>query len=231
VDLLDELELAEKTLIVFSSDNGGQLSDFRNAGQGLNLASEAGDVRIKARTAKRDARAKGHLTNLDLRSGKGSPYEGGFRVPFVVRWPGRVTPDTTSHSVVNTADMLATFADMLDVTLPRDAGEDSFSILPILQEASSKSKRPASVLQSGSGVLSMRVGDWKLVQHSRGKPDAEGRDELYNLEQDPREENNLAAKHPERVKTMNDQLKQILDSGKKPTVKCMANLRSRWHDS
>ncbi|MFT6810796.1 MAG: arylsulfatase A [Saprospiraceae bacterium] len=85
--LLDELGLAENTLLVFTSDNGGQLSDVSGAGKGLNLADESFDVRAKARTSKIKAREMGHKTNLDLREGKARTYEGGFRVPFIIRWP------------------------------------------------------------------------------------------------------------------------------------------------
>ncbi|MHC4911501.1 MAG: sulfatase-like hydrolase/transferase [Planctomycetota bacterium] len=218
LDLLDELDLSKNTLVVFSSDNGGQLRDHGSAGKGLNLASEAGDVRRKARTSKIDARTKGHLTNLSWRGGKGGVYEGGFRVPFIVRWPGRTPRATTSDEVVNTADFMATFADIIGRTLPQEAAPDSFSIAEILQnippEKRTSIKRPSSILQSAGGVLSFRVGEWKLIQYSRGLSDSERKDELYNLEEDPHEENNLAAKEPERVKSMNTLLKTLIDKGR-----------------
>ncbi len=218
LDLLDELNLSQNTIVVFCSDNGGQLYDPNGAGLGLNLASEAGDVRKKAKTAKADTRKNGHLVNLSWRDGKESAYEGGFRIPFIVRWPGRTTPATTSDEIINTADFLATFADIVGQTLPPEGGPDSFSFAEILQNIPSEKrtsiKRPSSVLQAKSGVLAFRVGDWKLIRYSQGIHEPKSDDELYNLKKDPREENDLAEMESERVNSLNVQLKTVIDRGR-----------------
>ncbi len=133
LETLDRLELAARTLVIFTSDNGAGLSDFRGGGvPELNLESDAGGVREKFQTAKRDARAMGHLANGDWRAGKGSAYEGGHREPFIARWPGRVPPATVSAETICLTDMLTTAASILGVKLPDNAGEDSQDILPAL---------------------------------------------------------------------------------------------------
>jgi arylsulfatase A-like enzyme len=78
----------------------------------LNLADESFDVRAKARTSKLNAREMGHKTNLDLREGKVSPYEGGFRIPFIIRWIEKFSGGKVSDKLIVSADFLATFADL-----------------------------------------------------------------------------------------------------------------------
>ena len=198
---LDRHGIADRTLVLFSSDNGGALGDFTNAGQNLNLADESGDVRAKSRTAKRAARAAGHLTNGSLREGKGSPYEGGHRVPFIARWPGRVPAGTTCGETVCLVDVLETLARVLGTALPPGAGEDSFNMLPaLLGEPLKAPIHPTLVLHSGGGIFSVRSGHWKFVEMPDGrkaKPD-----ELYDLAADPGETNNVAAANPDVVKRL-----------------------------
>lgn len=195
LDTLDRLKLTERTLVVLSSDNGGALKDFGKAGWPLNLASEAGDVRRKYRTAKHDAQELGHLTNGALREGKGTAYEGGLRVPFIVRWPGRTPAATVSDQTVCLTDLLATTASILGVKLPEGAGEDSFDVLPALTNPDLKEPiRQTTVLHGGNGVFAFRSGPWKLVEGTGRKPH-----ELYNLADDPGETKNLAAEQPDRV--------------------------------
>ena len=209
MNLLDELELTEQTLIIFTSDNGGQLRDVAGAGLGLNLADESGDVREKARTPKITARKMGHLTNLDLREGKGSPYEGGFRVPFIMRWPGKIDIGTTSTKLISSADYLATFADLFDQELPEKAGEDSFSFADVLTGEKVEQPRRNAALHS-SRARSFVDGNWKLVDFSYL---AEPLDkfELYNLHEDPAESTNRASSNPEQLNYMRNALKQIVD--------------------
>jgi len=208
--LLDELELADNTLLIFTSDNGGQLRDVSGAGLGLNLSDESGDVRAKARTPKIIAREMGHKTNLDLREGKGSPYEGGFRVPSIMRWPGKIGAGTTSTKMINSADYLATFADLFDQELPENAGEDSFSFVDMLTGDKVEQPRRSVALHS-SRARSFIDGDWKLVDYSYRVNEPQEKYELYNLKEDPAEANDRASLDPEQLKSMRIKLKKIVE--------------------
>ena len=216
---LDELKLSDKTLVIFTSDNGAGLSDFRGGGRPeLKLASDAGGVLEQFQTAKRDARAMGHLANGDWRGGKGEAYEGGQREPFIARWPGRIPAGTESAETICLTDMLATTASILGVKLPDNAGEDSYDILPAMTGQPLKNPiRPATVLHGGNGILSIRSGPWKLVKSDGSEKNANVKsrhDELYNLATDPAEAKDLAAEQPERVKSLNALLEKYITEGR-----------------
>ena len=130
---LEELELADNTILIFASDNGGARKDHSSAGKNLDLRNDSDDVAGKSKTAKTVAREKfGHRTNGDLQGYKGSNYEGGFRVPFIVRWPGKIAAGAESNQVTTLADMLATTAGLLGKNIPESAGVDSFDLSPVL---------------------------------------------------------------------------------------------------
>ena len=213
---LDRLQLAGRTLVIFSSDNGGAPADFKGTQHAkLNLASEAGGVREKAGTAKRDARALGHLTNGPWHDGKGTPFEGGHRVPFIARWPGQIPPATASDETVCLTDLLATVAGILDVTLPPDAGEDSFNILPALRGGPlTEPIRKLTVLQGDTrdDALAVRCGPWKLIE--KQNPKGGKRHQLYDLVNDPGETTDLAAGKPEITKELATALAEVRDNGR-----------------
>jgi arylsulfatase A len=119
-----------------------------------------------------------HREYPPLRESKRSIYEGGHRVPFVVRWPGHVRPGSQNDEVICLNDLLATTAELLGVTLPDDAGEDSFSLLPQLNGLADRPQREATIHQSSSGDLAIRQGTWKLILRKNGHR------ELYNLRDD-----------------------------------------------
>jgi arylsulfatase A-like enzyme len=185
--------LADNTLLILSSDNGGVMDDGYQDGSGND--------------------ASGHKCNGVLRGFKGGPYEGGTRVPFVARWPGKVPAGKTSGEVVCLVDLLATAAALVAKELPADAGPDSFNQLPaLLAEKPAKSCRESLVTQTGAGRLMIREGPWKLI--STPPQVAAQRPELYNLADDLSETKNLAAQNPEKVKHLTDLLRQVREGGR-----------------
>jgi len=204
LDTLEKLGVADNTLVMLSSDNGPEVTSV---------------VHMRA--------DYGHDGARPWRGMKRDDWEGGHRVPFIVRWPGKVKPGSTSAQTVSLTDVLATCAAACGATLPSDAAPDSCNLLPVLLNGDgTKPARDYTVQQAGN-VLSIRQGPWKYLDH-RGSggnnynsaelkayalpdtaPDAPG--QLYNLETDPGERTNLYFKHPEIVK----ELKRLLDASKK----------------
>ena len=215
---LEELDLVDNTLLIFSSDNGGQRGDHSSAGKNLDLRDESQDVAMKSKTAKDVARDQfGHRPNGDFNGYKGSNFEGGFRVPFIVRWPGKVAAGSESDQVITLTDMLATTAGLLGQDLPESAGGDSFDLSPvILGKRVDGPIRTSTILQTGKGLLAFRQGDWKLRATKLPKwtgtkakfPDESF--ELYNLAVDPYEKIDLA----EQVVDMHKLLLDLLERGR-----------------
>ena len=199
---LDRLKIADNTLIIISSDNGGVMDDGY------------ADGAIKD--------ANGHLCNGPLRGYKGSLWEGGSREPFIARWPGRINAGATSDEMISLVDMMATFAAVAGQPLPADAAPDSFNVLPaILAEPHDKPVRDHLVIQTnGTASQAIRKGPWKLVPgnpgggyaQAAGKAPAGG--QLFNLADDLAETKNVAADHPEIVKELSDLLAQIRARGR-----------------
>lgn len=185
LETLDRLKLADSTLVIFTSDNGAHWTP--------------GDIE-----------KFGHRANMPYRGQKSDIWEGGHRVPFIARWPGRIKASTTSDQLACLTDMMATFTALLDEKLPTDTGEDSFDLLPaLLGEKSARPMRDAIVNHSGNGVFAIRQGSWKLVrglgsggftQPASVQPTSDGpQGQLYNLAQDIAETNNLYQEKPEIV--------------------------------
>lgn len=196
---LDELNLSENTLVVFTSDNGSTPKDFKGTqGVRLNLADDSGDIRTKFKTAKADAKKLGHVTNGPWRDGKGYSYEGGHRIPFIARWPDRIEPGTFSAATITMTDLFATAADIVEQELPSDAAEDSFSLLPVLLAREEKIVEREFIFILGNGkdsAVAVRNAQWKLIV--RYGDDRDRGNELYNLSKDPGEQKNVASVHPE----------------------------------
>ena len=197
LDALDHMNATENTLFVFTSDNGGVLLT-------------EGD-RPEAVAYRAGLRCNGHW-----RGRKHSIYEGGFRVPFLVRWPGRVAAGSTNGEMVNLVDIFATLS--AAIGLPSDsmdkAGEDSFDVLSSwIGTESSNPVRTSMILHSPNGNFAIRSGPWKFIEGkaSPGLKRISRKDELvsqlYNLRIDPGETINLIDQHPEVA----DQLAGLLD--------------------
>lgn len=212
---LDELHLTDKTLVIFTSDNGSTPKDFKGTNNmKLNLADDSGDIRKKFKTAKEDAKKMGHVTNGVWKDGKGYPYEGGHRIPFIARWPDHIAPATTSDYTLNLTDLFATFADMIDAKLPIDAAEDSLSLLPVLLgDNPSPHSREAIFIQGDGKDIAIAVcsGQWKLIVR---KEDKNTSYELYDLASDAGESTNLAEKNPAIVTRLAKALEQAEEAGR-----------------
>lgn len=164
---LDDLQLTENTLVIFTSDNGSTPKDFKGTqGVRLNLADDSGDIRKKFKTAKEDAKKMGHVTNGPWRDGKGKAYEGGHRVPFIARWPGQIAAGSSSDCTINLTDLFATLAEIIDRNLPFDVAEDSISLLPVLLGKEDRIAGREAVFILGDGkdsAIAVCSGQWKLV--------------------------------------------------------------------
>jgi arylsulfatase A-like enzyme len=185
VETLDELGVSEYTLIFFTSDNGPR--------EGIN----------------------GHRSAWKWRGYKGSIWEGGQRVPFIAKWPRRITPGTNSDQTITLADLMATVAAIIGEDLPKAAGEDSYNLLPaLLGETKGKPIHDVTIHHSGGGVFAIRAGDWKLIweceeagYHDGPQPGGPG--QLYNLKEDPFERDNLFHRQPGRVAELARKLAQV----------------------
>lgn len=203
MDALDEQGIENDTLLIVTSDNG-------------------------ARAICANGRDYGHKSNGDWRGQKADIWDGGHREPFIARWPGKIKKGTTSDELVCHSDLMATVASIVGEELPNDAGEDSYNILPVLKgESYEKPLREAVVHHSLAGHFSLRKEKWKLIcslgsggfsepkdpQPEPGGPEGQ----LYNLEEDPKETNNLWLEKPEIVKELNELLQKYKNSGKSQT--------------
>jgi arylsulfatase A-like enzyme len=166
----------------------------------------------------------GHRANLFYRGQKADIWEGGHRVPFIVRWPGRTKQNSTSDETICLVDMLATVADITGKKLPKNAGEDSYSILPVLLGKHGKTPlREATVHHSLTGMFAIRQGDWVLIeglgsggftkpQTIEPKP-GEAKGQLYNLAKDLKQENNVYLQHADVVERLHALLEKYKKDG------------------
>ena len=143
-----------------------------------------------------------------LRGAKTSIYEGGHRVPFVARWPGKIKPGSVCDDTICLIDLMATSAEVIGAKLPDDAGEDSVSILPDLLGIAKGPVREATVHQSMSGSIAIRQGPWKLIFPNDGPRG------LYNLQSDLSENKNVAEANPEVVERLTALMKKYIAEGR-----------------
>jgi arylsulfatase A-like enzyme len=207
LDTLDRKGIADETLVVFTSDNGGVLMS-------------QGD-RPEAEAYRAGLRCNGHW-----RGRKHSIYEGGFRVPFLVRWPGHVQPGTVSDETISLVDMYATIAALINqpISPNEDVAEDSFNVLPaMLGTPREEPLRPSMIVHSPNGNYAVRSGSWKYIEGipsptlKRPSQRDELHAQLYNLQDDPGEQNNVVDNHPEIVKRLASVLEEQRHSGRSST--------------
>jgi arylsulfatase A len=199
---LDMEGLADNTMVFFTSDNG---------------------CSPQAKVDKLED--QGHFPSAQFRGYKADIWEGGHRVPFFVRWPGKVKPGSLCDQVICHSDFLATCAEILGVRLPDDAGEDSISILPALLGTDTNPIHEAVVHHSIQGRFAIRQGDWKLEfcpgSGGWGKPgDADSERQglpsiqLYNLREDIAEKRNVQSGNQELVQRLTRLLDRYIDDGR-----------------
>ena len=203
LDKLEELGLMENTIIMFSSDNGGNMYDHTTR-DGTNL----GPFSPEGRTP---------TNNAPLRSGKASVYEGGVRVPAMMYWPGVTRGGTVSQEVISSIDFYPTVLDMLGLVPQEGQVIDGISVVPALQGKPLEREAiyghfphhiPSVPCRPASWVLR---GDWKLIRFYELDENFPDRIELYNLEDDIGELKNVAAEHPERVRELEAMLDRHLE--------------------
>lgn len=209
LDLVSELGIDEETLVLFNSDNGAET---------LHVHWMRSDHQ--------------HDASGGWRGMKRDGWEGGHRVPFIARWPGKIPPGQVSSQLTNTTDIFATLASVTGVALPDDVATDSFDMLPAMlgQQADTDSIRPHMLTQSFRGEFQIRQGAWKYLDHmgsggngyDKGNmkkyalpetaPDATG--QLFNLKDDPGETTNLFFKQEAKRKELQTLLKKLKSSGR-----------------
>lgn len=143
-----------------------------------------------------------------LRASKTSIYEGGHRVPFLARWPGKIQPGSVCDDTICLNDFMATCAEIVEAKLPAQAGEDSVSILPDLLGTAKAPVREATIHQSMAGDLAIRQGPWKLIFSKNGTR------ELYSLQADLGETKNVLAEHPEVSAQLTALMQRYIDNGR-----------------
>ena len=193
-----EQGIEDNTLVIFTSDNGPFWKP-------------------------EDTEEYNHKAAGDLRGMKADIWEGGHRVPFIVKWPGKIRNNSSSNQLLSLTDLFATCAAVVGDTVQTDEGEDSFNFLPVFLEASDDPVRTSLINHSADGMFAIRTKEWKLIegrgsggftQPKRIEPGTgEPKGQLYNLQEDLSEQNNLYEQHPDVVRMLSERLNEIRDQG------------------
>lgn len=211
---LKRAEAEKNTLVIFTSDNGPEIT---------------GEVKPGVYDR---AKEYGHYSMGELRGAKRDTWEGGHRVPFIARWPGKIPANTVSDATMCHVDLMATVAEIVGAKLPDNAGEDSLNVLPVLLgKKTDKPLRETVVHHSGSGKFAIRKGDWVLIDAKTGddngkrgepewlkeergyiKDDQPG--ELFNVKEDLSERRNHYAEMPDKVKELKTLLEKYKSEGR-----------------
>ena len=213
-EALSELEQTENTLLIFTSDNGP-------------YAFRGDDLKL------------GHDGSGPYRGFKTDAWDGGTRVPFIARWPGKIEAGATNDSLLSLTDIMATLSAVFGKVLPDWAGEDSFNQLPTFLGEPDAAGRTSMITQSYTGILSIRDGNWKLILDTQGsggfynyspdvqrhqtmapwRPDMSDSGQLYDIENDPYETTNVFNENPDLVNKLKNQLRAYINNGRTRPLK------------
>jgi arylsulfatase A-like enzyme len=197
IKFLKDKGLDQNTIVIFSSDNGPVYDDGYDDGSKVHTSTKESD--------------NGHDGSGPYRGGKYQIYEGGTRVPLIIRWPGHIKPGGVSTALVSQTDFLASFADLLGIKISENDSVDSRNYLQTLL---GKDKVGAKyIIEDGQGTLALRMGDWKYIAPSHSKRKNQ-KARLYNLKKDVGEQYNLIDKNPEIAKDMKETLNQYIINGR-----------------
>ncbi|MBU2997981.1 arylsulfatase [Cellulophaga baltica] len=204
LEALEKNGIADNTLVFFTSDNGCSAP-----------VAKAGKLEKEF----------GHYPSADFRGYKSDIWEGGHRIPFIVRWPGKIEAGSKNDKLICQTSLMATSAAITGLDLGDSEGVDSYSILPMLENKKAKTDYNLVVHHSINGKFSIRNKKWKLEltpgsggwsQPTDNKAIKENYPDiqLYNMKKDVEETTNVYNKHPKLVKKMTEQLKQIVENGR-----------------
>ncbi len=199
MNAVNEMGLNDNTVFIFYSDNGGVDNRFDNipllGGESVDAYPEGHPLQYIA------------TTNAPLRAGKGTLYEGGIRVPLIVRWPGKIEPGTTSDALLSCVDFYPTFLELAGGKAPKDQVLDGISMLPVWTENKFDPQREVfthyPVYHHEQPMSAVRKGDWKIVENL-----VSGEFDLYNLKYDVNEMTDLKFSYPEKLEAMKKVLKK-----------------------
>ena len=204
LETLDRIGAGDNTLVIFTSDNGGDIPTEPSRPEGT-------------------AKAMGLSSNGGLRGDKHTIWEGGTRVPFITKWPGKIPAGSTSNTMINLIDTFATVIELIEAT-PTPAGNiapDSISFCNTMLQPNSTKRptRPSMITANAQGIMAIRQGPYKYIEgqlpdewpknKQAGNFDGQATRQLYNLKNDPAEQNNIINTNHERAKHLEKQLNKI----------------------
>lgn len=213
LDALERNGIADDTLVILSSDNGAHIGHIGDHNNGVST----GDNNF------------GHSANYIYRGQKADAWDGGHRVPFIARWPGRIEAGAENDETICQTDLMATIADITGIRLREGEAPDSYNIRAVLEGGAYASPaRGPVIVQSSRGVFCIRDGEWKLImgrgsggfsnprtiEPGPGEPEGQ----LYHMGRDPGEQRNLYSDYPEIVARLEAEFNAIHDQGHSPSL-------------